>query len=66
MNPARVNAQLPEGTTHGEYMRMSLDMLEMCDAIFLMEGWQESKGCGMEFEYAYEHKHLIMFEGGRG
>ena len=66
INPAKVNAQLPKDTSHAEYMKTSLAMLEMCDAIFLLKGWEESKGCNMEFEYAYEHKHTIIFEDGRG
>lgn len=63
INPVRVNAQLPKNTTHEEYMKMSIVMLDMCDAIFMMEGWKESKGCGIEFEYAYEHRITITFEG---
>ncbi len=65
VNPARVNAQLPEDTTHEEYMKTSIAMLDMCDIIFLMDGWQQSKGCGIEFEYAYEHGISIVFEKGR-
>lgn len=65
INPAKVNAELPEGTTHSEYMRMSMAMLSMCDCIFMLAGWQESRGCNMEFEYAYEHGITITFEGGR-
>lgn len=65
INPARVNAQLPEGTTHEEYMRTSLLMLDMCDAVFMLDGWQDSKGCNIEFKYACEKKHAIFFEGGR-
>lgn len=64
INPARVNAALPEGTTHAEYMKTSIVMLDMCDAIFMLDGWQQSKGCSIEFEYAYEHGITITFEGG--
>ena len=66
VNPAKVNAQLPKETTHAEYMKTSLAMLEMCDTVFFLKGWEESEGCNIEFEYAYEHKHTIIFEGGRG
>ena len=65
INPAKVNAQLPEDTTRKEYMKTSIAMLDMCDIIFLMDGWQQSKGCGIEFEYAYEHGISIVFEKGR-
>ena len=62
INPAKVNAQLPAGTTHEEYMKTSLVMLGMCKAILMMKGWQDSKGCGIEFEHAYENGMMILFE----
>lgn len=46
-------------------MKTSLAMLDMCEAIFMLPGWQESKGCAIEFEYAYEHGIHIFFAGGR-
>ena len=65
INPARVNAQLPEGLEHREYMLTSIAMLEMCDVIFLMEGWEKSKGCLIEFEYARNNGITMLFENGR-
>lgn len=64
INPAKVNAQLPE-VSHKDYMKTSLAMLDMCDAIFMLPGWQESQGYAIEFEYAYEHGIHIIFAGGR-
>ena len=52
INPAKVNANLPESTTWKEYMRMSLCMLSMCDGIYMMEGWQQSRGASLEYAYA--------------
>ena len=52
INPAKVNAHLPESTTWEEYMRMSLCMLSMCDGIYMMEGWQQSRGANLEYAYA--------------
>lgn len=65
INPAKVNAQLPVTLTHAEYMKTSIAMLDMCEAIYMMDGWQQSKGCEIEFEYAYEHGITIYFENGR-
>lgn len=64
VNPVKVGAQLPEGTTHEERMKISMAMLDMCGAVFMLEGWQGSKGCGIEFEYACEHGITIAFEEG--
>ena len=52
INPAKVNANLPKSTTWEEYMRMSLCMLSMCDGIYMMEGWQQSRGANLEYAYA--------------
>lgn len=65
INPARVNAQLPETLSHAEYMKTSIAMLDMCEAIYMLDGWQQSKGCEIEFEYAYENGIAIYFENGK-
>ncbi len=62
INPARVNAQLPADTTHEEYMRMSLCMLSMCDAMIMLRGWNGSKGCKMEMDFAAGNGITIIRE----
>lgn len=64
VNPAKVNGQLPKCTTYAEYMKMSIAMLDICDAIYLLKGWTDSPGAMAEFEHAYEHGISILFEGG--
>lgn len=60
INPALVNSNLPTDTTHAEYMQMSFCMLDMCNAIYMLNGWQKSKGAVMEHNRA-ERKHLKIF-----
>lgn len=62
INPAKVNAQLPKSTTHEEYMKMSLCMLEMCDSIYMLNGWQLSKGANMELRKAKELGIAIYYQ----
>ena len=52
INPAKVNAQLPKDTTYEEYMRMSIVMLNMCDIIYMLDGWRESCGACLERQLA--------------
>lgn len=52
INPAKVNAQLPGDTTYEQYMQMSIAMMNMADAIFLLPKWNESKGASFENHYA--------------
>ena len=65
INPTKVNAQLPENdTTYQEYMKMSLTMLEMCDYIYMMNGWQSSIGACLEYQYAKTLRKFIIFQEG--
>ena len=44
------------------YMGKDIEALLKCDAIYLCEGWQNSKGCMAEFEVARIYGKEIMFE----
>ena len=63
INPALVNSNMPSDTTYEEYMNMSFTMLSMCDAIYMLEGWQKSCGANREYGYAYANDMIIMNEG---
>lgn len=38
INPASVNSMMPSDTTYEEYMKMSITMLDMCEAICMLKG----------------------------
>ena len=54
---------MPSDTTYEEYMKMSFTMLSMCDAIYMLEGWQKSCGANREYGYAYANDMIIILEG---
>jgi len=62
INPARVNSMMPEDTTYEEYMRMSFTMLDMCEAIYMMWGWEKSGGANREYGYALAKGYIVMME----
>ena len=62
INPALVNSFLPKSTTHEEYMRMSFCMLDMCNSIFMIDGWQKSCGSSQELGYAIARDKVFLFE----
>lgn len=65
VNPARVNAELPQDTTHEEYMRTSICMMHMCEAVYVLDGWQDSAGCAEEITTAIRREMMIIFENGK-
>lgn len=62
INPAEINSHLPVNTTWDDYMKMSLVMLSMCDAIFMLKKWRESKGACIEYGYALGKGLNVEFE----
>ena len=61
VNPAKVNAQLPEDTTYEEYMKMCFCMLDMCDSIYLLKGFEKSCGANRELGYAMAKKKAVFY-----
>lgn len=62
INPAKVNDMLPSNTSYEEYMKMSICMLDMCDHIYMLKGWEKSCGSNREYGYALAKDKIIMFE----
>lgn len=62
INPAEVNYMLPQDTTYEEYMKMSLTMLDMCEGIYMLEGWEDSKGANREYGYALAKDMVMRFQ----
>lgn len=52
VNPARLCDFMRESTTYSEYMRICFLLVEMCDAMFMIGDWRESKGAKAEFNFA--------------
>lgn len=62
INPALVNSFLPKSTTYEEYMEMCFCMLDMCDSIYMLNGWRKSLGANRELGYALAKGMIIMYE----
>ena len=59
-----VQTVLPEleTFTHEDYMHVCFAMIDVCDAVYMLADWEDSKGARMELQYATEWKKKIMFE----
>ena len=62
ISPAKVNAQLPKDTSYEEYMKMCFCMLDMCDSICMLKGFEKSCGANRELGYAMAKNMIIMYE----
>ena len=60
INPARLN-DLVE-LTYEEYMQMDMLLLSFCDAIYMLPGWQQSRGANREYGYALGAGKTILEE----
>lgn len=47
-----VNPCKNDGFTYREYINMGLCELMHCEAIYMLRGWEESKGAVLEYHYA--------------
>lgn len=52
INPAKLNANMPDGIEYEEFLEIDLKYMDLCDSIYMMKGWQNSKGANREYGYA--------------
>lgn len=62
INPARENDRMPEGTTWEQYMARCWKLIRPAEAIYLMDGWNTSRGACMELTWAEHMGIRIMTE----
>lgn len=52
ISPWHVAKTLPKSFSYEDYMDIDMVLLKKCDAILMLDGWEESRGCTREFGYA--------------
>lgn len=62
INPAAINARMPADTTHAEYMKVCMALLDLCSTIFMMDGWKNSIGAKMELDHAETYGIKVIYE----
>lgn len=56
-------ATLPDGWTHDHYMVITLGWIEHVDALYMLDGWESSKGAVMEFDRIQRNRiPILMFQ----
>ena len=55
-------AHLPKGLPTNRYMPICMAMVDSCEAIYMMKGWEESKGACLEKAYAEYQDKIVLYE----
>lgn len=59
VNPAAVVQSMPE-MEYEEIMDFCFQLMDMCGAIYMMEGWQQSLGANREYGYAVGKEMCVL------
>lgn len=60
VNPAKINYGMPEDMTYEEYMEIDIRLIDLCDVICMLRGWEMSRGANREYGYALGKGKVIM------
>ena len=60
MNPAGLGVVMPHDATHEEYMNICMDLIGMCDTIYMLDGWQQSTGANREYGFAMAKGMMVI------
>ena len=50
------------GMEYEDYMHLCFAMIDICDAIYLLDDWQHSLGARRECQYAHDWHKKIIYE----
>lgn len=56
------SANLPQGFSHAEYLYICFAMIDVCEAVYFMDGYSESEGSKKEFCYAALKNKQLLYE----
>lgn len=51
-----------DDVAYEDYLHICYAMIDVCDAIYMLSNWQQSKGARIELQYASDWKKKIMYE----
>ena len=63
VNPAELTEVIGDSFSYDEIMSIDLDLLNRCDVLVQLSGWEESRGANIEYGYALgSDKTILPFE----
>jgi hypothetical protein len=61
INPAELE-EVAEGLTYEQYMQICYRLIDISHYIFMVSGWQKSKGANAELSYAKSLGKKVMYQ----
>lgn len=62
INPCKIN-DICDKLTYEEFMKVDYCLIDLCDGLFMLKGWQDSKGALSEMCYAKSLGKKILYQG---
>ena len=63
VNPANLYMVMDKQSTWEDYLAIDAELLEMCDVLVQLPGWENSLGCQREYGIAFARcMHIIKLE----
>lgn len=62
VNPAELDGVISKDMTREDIMPVCLALLDKCDAILMLAGWEESLGANRELGYALGQEKIILYD----
>lgn len=53
---------LPESASHTAHMERDLELLRECEVMIQCDGWEQSQGCMIEYNYCVDHGLSMISE----
>lgn len=67
INPAAATRQMAsygDEFAHAEYMKVTMPLLSLCGCIYLLKGWEKSRGAKQELRWALENGLEVIVQNG--
>lgn len=62
INPARLHSVYPDWFTWDDYMKLSIAELSTANVIYMLQGWEVSRGANRELGYAIGKGLDVMYQ----
>ena len=62
VNPVRLSGIIRSDMKYEEWLKLDMALLDVCDAIYMLSGWQNSRGANREYGFALGSGKLILYE----